>query len=48
MINKEFLSWFKEQECYPFSQGLRLRQSLWGDIEDYVGKINIKQELDDK
>jgi len=45
MINKEFLTWFVEQECYPFTQGWMLKQSLWGDIEDYVGKINIKQAL---
>jgi hypothetical protein len=45
MINKEFLTWFKEQECYPFLQGWMLKQSLYGD---YMGIKTVKQIIDEK
>ena len=48
MINKEFLTWFEEQECYPFEQGWMLKQSLYGGIEGYLGRTTVKQALDEE
>lgn len=48
MINKEFTTWFKEQECYPFVQGWRLKQSLCDGAKDYRGRTTVKQALDEE
>jgi hypothetical protein len=45
-INIEFITWLEDQECYPFIQGLRLRQSLYAG--EYVGRKTVKQKLDEK
>jgi hypothetical protein len=44
-MNPEFKQWLEEQECYPFSQGRRLKQSLYGD---YMGIKTVKQIIDEK
>jgi hypothetical protein len=47
-MNPEFLTWLEEQECYPFIQGLRLRQSLYGGVGGYIGRKTVKQKLDEE
>jgi hypothetical protein len=39
-MNPKFIEWFEEQECYPFAQGWKLKQSLEGN---YLGITTVKQ-----
>jgi hypothetical protein len=42
-MNPKFIEWFEEQECYPFAQGWRLKQSLKG--KNWAGITTVKQVI---